>query len=85
MSEVSTGTAPHAWAGKHDDESWALEVSYDRFASSEPFVVDVWINFEDKDGAAGAFLSPGQARELAAALLVNADAAERANTRDVAS
>lgn len=76
---MSAEAEPRKWSGVHDGSPWALEVTHDRFASHEPFVVDVWVNFEDKDGAAGAFLSPTQAREFAAAVLRNADFAERAN------
>jgi hypothetical protein len=72
----------HKWSGTHDGEDWSIEVSYDRFAGHEPFVVDVWTNFEDRDGTAGAFLSPREAREMAEALNVYADMAERANQRD---
>jgi hypothetical protein len=70
------------FSGIHNGEEWALEVSYDRFAESEPFVVDVWVNFDDKDGAAGAFLDPEQARSFARQVVAYADMAERANAEN---
>lgn len=73
------------YSGVHDGEGWALEVSYDRFAEDEPFVVDVWVNFEDKDGSAGAFLDPEQARSFARQVVAYADMAERANAANATS
>lgn len=71
----------HKWAGVTDDGPWTIEASYDCFTESEPFVVDVWINFDTTDGP-GAFLSPTQAREMAAALLTLADDADAANRQE---
>lgn len=75
------------WSGVNDGEHWTIEASYDRYSDDTPFVVDVWINFDSRkdDGIewsdGGAFLSPGQARELAARLERQADLAEAANRR----
>lgn len=73
--------AEHKWAGVHEGKPWSIEVSYDRFLEQDPFVVDVWVDFDKNDCECdrGAFMTPEQARELADALRENADMCERAN------
>lgn len=71
------------WAGELDgdrDDAWSLEVDYDCYTDGEPFVVDLWCGWDQNPQTAqGAFLTPKQAREVAAALTKLADAVETVN------
>lgn len=75
------------WEGEFEGWSWSLEVEHDRFSTDEPFVVSVGAMDEDEDGKSETLLclSPIQAREVAAALLVYANFAEEANAKDPSS
>lgn len=64
-------------------ESWTLKVEHDRMADGKPYVVTVEAVQGDEIEQVGLLicLSPGKAREVAAALLVYAHLAEQANDR----
>jgi hypothetical protein len=76
---------PYKWeGGSVDGHRWELEIETDRFSGEEPFVVSIWLEgteSDEGDFSALAMASPGQAREMAAALMVEADHVEAANRR----
>lgn len=74
------------WAGASSEgDAWTVEVDSDCFSETDPFVVVVDVAYVGPDGSdsgdAMAMLSPEQAREMAAALLVAANNAEANNVR----
>lgn len=74
---------PWRWDGGSDEgDTWHLEIECDRFKEGAPMVVSVWMEGEESDGVrfdSLATASPEQAREMAAALMFYADAAEKVN------
>lgn len=74
---------PKKWEGSSETEqvAWTVEIEHDRFSCGEPFVVSLLVADHDEDGRSEALATPtpAQAREMAAALLVYAHFAERAN------
>jgi hypothetical protein len=73
------------WVLADAEEPWAVEIEHDRFSEGEPFVVSIWVQEATGDvpssEARMATPTAEQAREMAAALLRAADAADAANTR----
>jgi len=67
-----------AWKDSEGDE-WSVVVQHDCFEQGGPFLVSLWI--ESEDGSALATPTPDQAREMATALNVYADEAEKATAQ----
>ncbi len=75
------------WSGlEGTPDAWKLEIDIDRFRFDSPVVVSLYIENPGEQGGLRecgmAELSPEQARELAAALLQEADNADQNNRRN---
>lgn len=87
MSPGKEGPSSGKWSGTNDGDPWTLQIEPDCMAFTEPFTVSVWVGEQFvcdttvKDNIGGAFLSPTEARQAAAVLLVAADAADASNER----
>jgi hypothetical protein len=78
---------PKKWACQSGDEVCTVEIEDDRMATDEPIVVTLYTEHYDgtDDHATLCCATPEQAREMAAALIHYADAAERRNRADSAA
>lgn len=70
---------PREWANKScEDEWWVLQVEHDRFSMTEPHVVTIYARNDDRKDTL-VWATPDEAREMADALRLYADYAEKAN------
>lgn len=74
------------WRGGDQDEKWRLEIETDIFDRRGPALVTLWAEHEEPDlppDRALVVATPAEARQMAAALLAEADNAEANNRRRV--
>jgi hypothetical protein len=73
------------WSGTDGEESWTLEVETDCFKEGAPFVVSLWTEYDEGLGRDAektlVCASPEQARQIATALIAEADCAEQNTAR----